>query len=43
VSLSLASEIYGDKFATGFFHDTMGILVFIFAFAGLAFIAKLLE
>jgi len=43
VSLSLVSEIYGDKFATGFFHDTMGVLVFIFAFAGLAFIAKLLE
>lgn len=43
VSLTLASEIYGAKFATGIFHDTMGILVFVFAFLGLSMIAKLLE
>jgi len=30
VSLSLVSEIYGQKYATGIFHDTMGILVFVF-------------
>lgn len=43
VSLSLVSEIYGGKYATGLFHDTMGILVFIFAFMGLTLVAKLLE
>lgn len=43
VSLSLVSEVYGGKFATGVFHDTMGILVFVFAFMGLALVAKLLE
>ena len=43
VSLCLASEMYGQKLATGLFHNIMGILVFVFAFAGLAFIGKLLE
>ena len=43
ISLSLVSEIYGEKYATGLFHDTMGILVFVFAFAGLAIVGKLLE
>ena len=43
VSLSLASEMYGAKFATGWFHDTMGVLVFVFAFMGLALVGKLLE
>ena len=43
VALTLASEMYGDKFATGTFHNIMGVLVFIFAFAGLALVAKLLE
>lgn len=43
VALSLVSEIYGAKYATGLFHDTMGILVFVFAFAGLSLVAKLLE
>lgn len=43
ISLTLASEIYGAKFATGRFHDTMGILVFVFAFLGLSTVAKLLE
>lgn len=43
VSLSLASEIYGAKLATGWFHDMMGILVFVFAFAGLSLVGKMLE
>lgn len=43
VALTLASEMYGDKFATGTFHNIMGVLVFVFAFAGLALVAKLLE
>lgn len=42
-SLSLVSEIYGAKYATGIFHDTMGILVFVFAFLGLSLVGKLLE
>lgn len=43
VSLSLVSEIYGEKFALGLFHDIMGILVFVFAFVGLVLVGKLLE
>ena len=43
VSLALASEMYGEKLATGIFHDAMGILVFVFAFLGLSFVGKLLE
>lgn len=42
-SLSLVSEMYGDKFATGTFHNIMGVLVFVFAFVGLALVGKLLE
>jgi exosortase len=42
-SLAMVSEIYGEKYASGLFHDTMGILVFVFAFAGLALIGKMLE
>jgi len=43
VSLVLVSEMYGTKIATGWFHDTMGILVFVLAFVGLAFVGKILE
>ncbi|MFA5156289.1 MAG: exosortase/archaeosortase family protein [Candidatus Omnitrophota bacterium] len=43
VSLSLVSEIYGEKYAMGVFHDTMGLLVFVFAFLGLMLVGKLLE
>lgn len=43
VSLSLVSEIYGPQYGTGWFHDTMGILVFVFAFVGLAVVGKILE
>ena len=43
VSLSLVSEIYGAKLATGFFHNMMGILVFVFAFIALALVGRILE
>ena len=43
VALTLVSEIYGSKVATGKFHDVMGILVFVFAFLGLSLVAKMLE
>jgi len=43
VSLSLVSEMYGAKWSTGFFHDMMGILVFVFAFVGLTLVNKILE
>jgi exosortase len=42
-ALTLVSEIYGSKYATGFFHDAMGIVVFVVAFVALASVAKLLE
>ncbi len=43
VSLSLVSEMYGAKWATGFFHTAMGFLVFVFSFFSLLIISKLLE
>jgi len=43
VAVTLASEMYGSKFATGLFHDAMGILVFVFAFIGLTLVGKGLE
>jgi len=43
IALTLVSEMYGAKHATGWFHDTMGILVFVFAFIGLSIVAKALE
>jgi hypothetical protein len=43
VALSLASEMYGAKLATGLFHTVMGVLVFVFAFIGLLLIEKILE
>lgn len=43
ITLALASEMYGSKYAAGWFHDTMGILVFVFAFLGLSLVGKLLE
>jgi exosortase len=42
-ALSMISEIYGEKYATGIYHDTMGILVFVFAFFGLTLVAKVME
>lgn len=38
VALTLASEMYGSDFAMGWFHDTMGLLVFVFAFVSLSLI-----
>ncbi|MDD4900422.1 MAG: exosortase/archaeosortase family protein [Candidatus Omnitrophica bacterium] len=43
LALSLVSEMYGAKFSTGLFHDTMGVLVFVFAFIGLMLVGKLLD
>jgi exosortase/archaeosortase family protein len=43
VILSLVSEIYGAKVATGGFHNVMGVLVFVFAFLGLSITAKILK
>lgn len=43
IALTLVSEIYGFQYATGWFHNTMGILVFVFAFVGLAVVGKVLE
>ena len=42
-ALTLISEIYGEKYATGIVHDTLGILTFVFAFLGLSLVAKLIE
>lgn len=43
IALTLASEIYGSKFAMGWFHDTMGFAVFIIAFLALTLLSKALE
>lgn len=43
VALTLASEIYGSKFAMGLFHDTMGFVIFIIAFFALTLLGKALE
>ena len=42
-SLTLIGEIYGEQYATGMVHDTMGIFVFVLAFLGLSAVANLLE
>ncbi len=41
--LTLVSEMYGAKIATGTFHDVMGIMVFVIAFFSLALVGKVLE
>lgn len=41
--LSIISEIYGAQVITRKLHNTMGILVFVFAFLGLMLVSKLLE
>lgn len=41
--LTLASEMYGAKIATGTFHDVMGFMVFVIAFFSLALVGKVLE
>jgi exosortase len=42
-ALTLVSEMYGSKVATGTFHDVMGVMVFIIAFLGLVLVGKALE
>jgi len=42
-SLTLICEMYGEQYATGIVHDTIGILVFVLAFFGLSAVANLLE
>jgi hypothetical protein len=41
--LGFVSEVYGAKYGTGIYHDTMGILVFVLAFLALSLVAKILE
>jgi exosortase len=43
IAVTLASEMYGAKFGSGVFHDTMGIVVFVLAFLGLLLVANILE
>ncbi|MCX5707735.1 MAG: exosortase/archaeosortase family protein [Candidatus Omnitrophica bacterium] len=41
--LTLVSEMYGAKIATGSFHDAMGFVVFVIAFFSLVLVGKVLE
>jgi exosortase len=43
VMLTLVSEMYGTQFATGMFHDIMGFVVFVIAFACLKLVYRLIE
>jgi exosortase len=43
IALTLVAEVYGSKVATGLFHDTMGVIVFVIAFICLAAVSKILE
>jgi len=43
ILLLLVTHIYGKKVALGFFHDFSGMLVFVFAFIGLAIVMRLLK
>jgi exosortase len=43
VAVTLASEMYGAPFATGAFHDFMGMMVFVLAFLGLLMVSHLLD
>jgi exosortase len=43
IIISLVSELYGAKFAAGWFHYPMGVMVFVFSFFGLLLVGKLLE
>jgi exosortase len=43
IILTLVSELYGTRLATGMFHNIMGILVFVFAIIGLLLIQNVLE
>jgi len=41
--LAIVNDLYGEKAASGFFHDFSGFLVFAFAFIGLFLVGKMLE
>ena len=41
--LTTASYVYGSQVAAGFLHDFMGIMVFVFGFAGLIIVMKVLK
>lgn len=41
--LLLVTHVYGENVALGFFHDLSGVLVFVFAFAGLALANHMLK
>jgi len=43
VVLTLVGEMYGTQFATGMFHDIMGFVVFVIAFAFLKLVYRLIE
>lgn len=43
ILLLLVTYVYGEKAALGFFHDFSGMLVFAFAFIGLAMVMRLLK
>lgn len=43
ILLLLVTYVYGEKVALGFFHDLSGMLVFVFAFIGLAIVMRLLR
>ena len=43
ILLSMVSEIWGSKYATGFFHDLTGYMVFVLAFIMLYAVGKIIE
>ncbi len=42
-ALTLVSEMYGAKVATGTFHDIMGIMVFVISFLSMVLVGKALK
>jgi exosortase len=42
-TLAIVNDLYGQKVASGFFHDFSGFLVFAFAFIGLFIVGRILE
>jgi len=43
MALIIVAYIYGEKTALGFFHDFMGMMVFVLGFIGFILVAKLLR
>lgn len=41
--VAMVNDLYGEKIALGFFHDFMGYMVFVVAFAGLWGVSRVLE